>query len=186
MSANINITVSILPAPVIGITLNSAQGSQALQLNPPDAQINLIFADIGPQGPAGPSGGGGASTFTAENKDSVTLVKGMAVTQDNSGTGVRRADCSVNAGFSVGLAQQDITSLSSGPVQTDGILTLSDWTAIIGSVSLTPKTKYYLDANGGGKLTATAPTTPGYLLQRIGISVDAQTLEINLGYSILL
>lgn len=131
------------------------------------------------------SNGGSASTYTAENKDSITLIKGTPVTQDGSGVGFIRASSSVNGSFCVGLVANNTAHLVSGPVQIDGVIELDDWTLIAGSISLIPKASYFLSSTPG-KITSDPNSSPGLFLQKIGVSVDSQTLEILLGLTILL
>ena len=50
--------------------------------------------------------------------------------------------------------------------------------------SLTPGSIYYLSTVG--TITATAPTTPGEVVQRIGVAVNATTLLLTLGEETLL
>lgn len=130
----------------------------------------------------GSSNSGGAS-FTAENKD-ISLSMGMAVTQHPSGTGFIRADISVNARFCIGLLGEDINGGISGKIQISGTITIANWSAITGSSSLVAKSIYYLDTNG--RITNTPSEVPGNICQEVGVAIDPQTLDINLGYPILL
>jgi len=58
---------------------------------------------------------------------------------------------------------------------------LSDWSGVLktGSVSLAPGTKYYLSQTVAGQLATVSAldvTTPGLVIQGIGIALDTQTL----------
>lgn len=112
-------------------------------------------------------------TFTSENKDSVALVPGQVVAVHPSGTGVVRAVASSSALLPVGLVVLDLPVGFSGPVQASGPMTLPDWSAVTGTVSLAVGATYYLAAALGQ--IAVAPPLTGFS-QVIGRQVDLQTL----------
>jgi hypothetical protein len=62
-----------------------------------------------------------------------------------------------------------VTSPSNATVYLDGTIT--------GLTSLTPGAAYYLSGATAGAVTATAPTTSGYLSQEVGIALS--TTELN-------
>lgn len=130
--------------------------------------------------------GDGEAAYSGENKDSVTVSAGMAVAVHSSGTGFVRARANAVATKAVGLLRADTIATVGGDVQTTGMFQLADWTAIIGSTSLTARTNYYLDPTTAGKLTATAPTTVGQIVQLVGVSVSADTLDLTVEPPILL
>jgi hypothetical protein len=71
---------------------------------------------------------------------------------------------------------------NSGTVQTDGVLTATttQWDAVAGTTGgLVAGTVYYLDPATGGKLTATAPTTPGQYVVRVGLALSTTDLDIS-------
>lgn len=133
----------------------------------------------GPPGPAGSGGGGSSSTFETINKVGLTLVDGQAVATHSTGAGVVLANSSNASLVCIGLVETGGANLASCTIQTEGPFELADWTPIIGSTSLAAKTVYYLDVTSG-KLTATAPSTVGQIVQRIGVAIDAQTLNIQI------
>ena len=134
-------------------------------------------------------GGGGSSTtgdvYSAENKDAATVSAGMVVAVHSSGTGVIHANATTNSENGVGLAQADILTTVSGNIQTDGLLTLTDWTAVIGSTTLSAAAIYYLDTTDG-LLTTMPSSTAGNVTQQIGIAVSPTMLEIAIQPAILL
>lgn len=83
----------------------------------------------------------------------------------------------------VGLVKDSsISAAGSGIIQTDGVLTAStgDWDAITGgSGGLTPGSAYYVSAATAGFLTATAPSTTGQFVVRIGLALSATDLDIS-------
>lgn len=70
-----------------------------------------------------------------------------------------------------------IAADASGYIQTDGVLASADWTAVIGSTTLTAGSVYYLSAATGGQLTTTAPTT-GYIVE-VGQAISTTELELS-------
>lgn len=71
-------------------------------------------------------------------------------------------------------------------VPEGGRVTQANWTAVIGSASLTPGTVYYVDPSTAGDLTATKPTTSGEVVKKVGRALTATTMQVELGPSVLL
>jgi hypothetical protein len=132
----------------------------------------------GAQGPPGPGGAGGTSGWAAVNKDAVTLARGAPVAADASGTGVVRASAASAALACVGLAGAGVAPGFAETVQTGGAVALADWSAVTGSPALLPLAVYYLDPSPG-RLTASPPSEPGQLLQRVGVAVAPDTLDLD-------
>lgn len=85
----------------------------------------------------------------------------------------------------VGVARETITAATSGMVQTEGPLTLADWTNATGSATLSTGT-WYGDSTTPGDITQSAPTAVGETVQRVGVTLSSDTLEIRIGQPILL
>lgn len=82
-----------------------------------------------------------------------------------------------------------IAASASGNIQTDGILvaTTTQWDAVAGTTGgLVAGTVYYLDAATAGQLTATAPTTGGHFVVRVGLALSTTELEISFSQPIKL
>lgn len=76
-----------------------------------------------------------------------------------------------------------IGASATGDILTDGYLTQSDWTDVIGATSLTIGAKYYLDPLNQGMLTETLPdqfTDFGQFIVKVGRAVSTETLEISI------
>lgn len=116
------------------------------------------------------------------NVDSVTLPGGYAVMMNLGSTGVLRWDGTREI---VGIARESIPAATSGMVQTEGPLKLSDWTSATGSATLSTGT-YYGDVNTPGMITTTATTTAGKTVQRVGVALSSDTLEVRIGQPVLL
>jgi hypothetical protein len=125
------------------------------------------------------------AVYISQNKDTVNLLIGTAVAGDVSGSGFVRANALFNSKFCIGLLSANVDQNTAGPIQTEGVLLLTDWTAITGTATLAAKAKYYLDIIAG-KITTIAPSSPGQIVQRIGVALDSLTLSINIGESISL
>jgi hypothetical protein len=65
------------------------------------------------------------------------------------------------------------------------MLTLSDWTSVVGVAALTPNQQYYLSTIAG-QLTVIAPTGIGQTCVRVGHAVSTTTMEIAISPPILL
>lgn len=75
-----------------------------------------------------------------------------------------------------------INAAASGVIQTDGILTATtgQWDVVTGgSGGLVANTPYYLDPDNPGMLTATAPTTTGDFVVRVGLALSTTELDIS-------
>jgi hypothetical protein len=104
----------------------------------------------------------------------------MLVTAHSSGTGFILANAT--PGFTKrcwGFAKDSIAPTFSGTILTEGLLTLSDWTAATGGVTLAPAAIYFLDTVDG-KMTTTPPGAAGRIVQKVGRSVKPDTLEIEI------
>ena len=91
-----------------------------------------------------------------------------------------RANMAVTArviGFSVlNILATNITSVINA-----GYIYRADWTPITGTALLTFGVPYFLDAATAGKMTVTAPTTPGEYLVALGVSVSDTIFSVNIG-----
>ena len=90
----------------------------------------------------------------------------------------------------IGLVKDvSIAASAIGNIQTDGILeaTTGQWDAVAGTTGgLTAGTIYFLSAATAGQLTATAPTTIGEFVVRVGVALSTTKMEITLTQPILL
>lgn len=138
--------------------------------------------------PPTPPGPGGAEVagllYTSQNKDTVPLQAGQVVTVHASGTGVVRAAATPTTG-GVGIVTAPAAVGEAPQIQTDGVVSLSDWSAATGTVSLSPRGAYYLDTVQG-RLTLTAPTAVGQVVQVIGRAISSTELDLEIGEPILL
>lgn len=106
-----------------------------------------------------------------------TASAGAPVYVTSSGhVGLADAD-SVATSDVVGLAIAAVTSGNTGTYQSDGFVTLANWTAVIGAALLIAGTRYYL-SDTAGALTATAPTAAGKVVVLVGIAVTTTKLQL--------
>jgi hypothetical protein len=143
---------------------------------PTDVPLSVIQALIG-------GGGSGGDVYTRASAEPIG--QGQVLTSNISGNIVRAQANSVSNAKIIGLAK---TSATSGlPVQiVADYLTLTDWTAATGSVSLSPRADYFLDPLNAGMLSVVVPTTVGQCVVFLGTAIDTTTLAIELSEPILL
>jgi len=125
-----------------------------------------------------------------QNNNAGTIVIGMAVYCDGAGTvDLAQADAAGTVEV-LGLVQPtSIIAAASGYIITDGILTATtgQWDAVAATTGgLSAGTVYYLDPDTPGLLTATAPTTVGDYVVRIGKAISTLALEISISQPIKL
>lgn len=123
--------------------------------------------------------------FSAQNKDTVAIKKGMPVATHSSGTGVVKAIAVNNSKPCIALAKEKVVNTFSGEYVTDGIFTMSDWTDVTGTVLLEAKAIYFLSTDAG-KITTLSPSVSGMISQEIGRAVSTKEMEITIKQSILL
>jgi hypothetical protein len=178
----------IIETPARTVLIKGAPTVQPVQLAiPPVRAMSVAVQREGIPGAKGDKGDPGTAiiSYEAQNKDSVIIQAGAPVTQHPSGSGVVLASAAQVSTFCVGFALAAISPGFAGSILTDGLLVLADWTPLIGTVSLQAKAKYYLDPVAG-RITASAPSAQGQIVQFIGIAIDTSTLEIRISQTILL
>ena len=113
------------------------------------------------------------------------LLMGQPVYIDLSSR-LQKAESGLVAGYQVaGLMASDATALTSGDYVTDGRLEMLDWTAIAGTMDLTPGAIYYLGSTPG-TITSTAPTADGYYVVPVGRAQSTTKLDIEIGQPVRL
>ncbi len=103
------------------------------------------------------------------------LLAGMAVYPNVSGKLVKAQANSVLNATGVVIVKRDTLTGFAGDIVQDA-LQLADWTPIVGTQFLTPKTIYFLSPTDPGKLTATPPTTSGQVLLWLGTALSTEVL----------
>jgi len=93
---------------------------------------------------------------------------------------------SLNTAKVIGLLREDIAAGGTGMVQLDGILELPDWSAVVGSSTLTAGASYYLDPDNAGMLTVTPPTATGQYLVYIGKALSTTAINLDIARPIIL
>ena len=120
-------------------------------------------------------------TFSAESDDAVLVGQPLYI-KASGHTGL--ACASGVASSAVGFAIADTQPTFSAEYVTEGKLTLTDWTAVAGTVALIPGAAYYLDGTVPGMITTIAPAI-GYVV-RVGRATSPLTLDIEIEPSVLL
>ena len=131
----------------------------------------------------------GAQEVSLTNDDVGSHVPGQVVYLDTN-DGVKKAQANAGATANAfALATIAVTNGVAGVYATDGILSLTtgQWDTAFGtSGGLTANTIYYLSAATAGLGTATAPSTVGQYVVRLGIAVSTTELDIGIRDPILL
>lgn len=119
--------------------------------------------------------------ISATNANAGAITIGQPVYVSASGSvDLARANTSTTAKV-VGLVRSSsVASGASGFVQTDGVLTNSDWTSVVGEASLTTGSDYFLSPTSAGMLTSSAPSTAGQYSVYVGRALSATDLEISI------
>ena len=143
-------------------------------------QAPFAVASAGTQGPPGRDGSAlPLEVVLAESVASAGLP--VAISRSSHQGILARSDAYTKS-FVVGLSMAPAVSGFVCDV-ADKNLTLSDWTATSGSVSLTPGSLYYLGLTGG---LATTPDFSGQAVTVVGEALTATTMKLLLNPPILL
>lgn len=119
-------------------------------------------------------------TIDLENKEAFTILTGQPVALHTSGVGIMLAQAFTPFRACIGLAAEDIPTLTVGPVRTEGVQSQLDWTASIGTSTFPPGTpRWFLSTVTPGTFQTAEPGS-GTLLQLVGISPTPTELDIRL------
>jgi hypothetical protein len=137
------------------------------------------------------NGGTSGSTVVQISNGSVSpIVSGAPVYITGSGTVSAAQANSLGTSGVLGVTNGLIAPAGTGGVVVTGplVLTTAQWDAVVTGESggLTAGTLYFLDPAAAGKLTATAPSTPGQVVTLIGRAIAPTTLIITMGVPIQL
>ncbi len=131
-----------------------------------------------PEGGATAVTGHTMSSFTGTNIEaSATLFYGAMAYITTTGVGLARNDVSGKDAIGICTTVGGAAAGASATVAAEGSFTSNDWTAMVGSTTLTKGTLYFLDI-APGKITATPPAT-GYL-QPVGTATSTTTLDLEI------
>jgi hypothetical protein len=124
-------------------------------------------------------------SYAAPNVDSAALAALAPVAVAPGGVGVVRAAAGAIGTAAAGLCLASTAPGASATVVTSGPVTLADWTAVAGTVTLAARGYYFLGP-AAGTLTTTPPTAPGQVVQGVGTAVSGTTLDLTIQPPILL
>jgi len=102
-----------------------------------------------------------------------TIYAGMPITLNTEGIAFIASTQPVGVAITSGNAGNEIQ------YHTDGVVVLSDWSGITGSLNLVIGSTYYSDPQNSGKLTAIAPNI-GFI-QPIGTAISPTVLDLEIG-----
>lgn len=106
-----------------------------------------------------------------------TVLPGQVVRPSNASTLVLAQADSTNNTRGAMIAATGATMGFTAKV-ANRYLTLSDWSSVIGSVSLTPSVDYFLSPTIPGHLTASVPNIPGQVVKHMGTAINTTTMSI--------
>lgn len=116
--------------------------------------------------------------MTNANAGAITI--GMPVYVSAAGSVNKAAAGAAGTRQVLGLVKDaSIAAAGSGFIQTDGILSSADWTAVTGGTTLTAGSLYFLSATAG-QLTTTAPSGAGSYVVKVGIAISTTEMEITI------
>lgn len=125
--------------------------------------------------------------FSATNSNIAAITIGQPVYIQGADTvDLALADAKATSGVIGLVSDASIDSSAVGSILTDGILTSTDWTAVVGAATLTVGSVYFLSDVDAGMLTTTAPTTTGSFVTRVGTAISTTTLEVTISRPISL
>jgi hypothetical protein len=118
----------------------------------------------------------------AENKNGAIMIRGQPLAKHSSGAGVVLASA-IPGKTCIGFCSRDADVGFGTRVRSTGIITLTSWLDITGTIELLPNVTYFLSPLSG-KLVTEIPNTG--IAQSVGSAADTQTMLIKLGIPILL
>ena len=119
--------------------------------------------------------------FSATNQNVAAITIGQPVYIAAGDTvDLALADAKATSGVIGLVSDANIDSTAIGTILTDGILTSTDWTAVVGAATLTVGSVYFLSDTVAGTLTTTATTTAGSFVTRVGTAISTTTLEVTI------
>ena len=119
--------------------------------------------------------------FSATNSNIAAITIGQPVYIQGANTvDLALADAKATSGVIGLVLDASIDSSVVGTILTDGILTSTDWTAVVGAATLTVGSVYFLSDTVAGTLTTTATTTAGSFVTRVGTAISTTTLEVTI------
>ena len=130
--------------------------------------------------------GAAKQIFTATNTNAGAITLGQPV-YISSADSVDKASASTGStAAAIGLVMDaSVASAAVAVIITDGVIDNSDWTAVIGSATLTAGAKYFLSTTAG-LLTTIAPSATGEYITVVGTAISATSLEVSIRDSIKL
>jgi len=107
-------------------------------------------------------------------------VAGQPVYVKNNGhLGLARADANATT-QAVGLTTAASGAAIAVTYDSDGVLELSDWTAVVGAIDLVPGARYFLSVDIAGILTTVAPDAVGCFVVPVGTALTSKRFSIEI------
>lgn len=122
--------------------------------------------------------GVGADTYSIEASEAISAGAWVNIYYDTGTVYVRNADASSTAKKADGFVKAAVASGANATVYVNGV---NDALS-----SLSPGEDYFLSGDTAGAGTTTAPSTAGYLCQKIGTAISATAIPFHSGPVIVL
>jgi hypothetical protein len=147
--------------------------------DPTNNRINITISGGSSSSPTS----GTDLSISANNADPGTLTLGQVVFISSSGQ-VRKACANTNLANSfkaIGLTKDaSIAPSATGNILTKGLLTSTDWTAVVGATTLSGGVDYFLDPVISGGMTTAELTTVGQYLVYMGEALTSTSFFIDI------
>lgn len=125
------------------------------------------------------------SVLRASAEAAEVIARGQPVMVDFLGKArLARAD-NIATSFVLGLAAESTGIGFSCPISRSAV-TMSDWTAVVGSASLVPGARYFLHPTIAGRLTTTPPVSVGQVVAFVGQALSASAFVFDSSDPIIL
>ncbi len=134
---------------------------------------------------ARPSGGGGGGSAVSSAQADENLLAGQVIyVKGTSNVELAQANTRPDT-EAAGLVLSDTLTGFTAPYVTQGTITLSDWTNVIGAAALAPGVRYFLSAATAGRLVS-AQVSGGNFHVFVGRALSTTTLDVDIDPPILI
>ncbi len=117
-----------------------------------------------------------------ENEEVSAITIGMPVYTSSSGKVKKAKADAATTKLVIGLVRAaSIAAGATDDIQTDGVLSSSDWTAVTGAAALTAGSEYWLSSSTAGNLSTSPPPASevGSYQVPVGRAISTTELEIH-------
>jgi len=129
----------------------------------------------------------GSSEIAANNGNASAVTVGMVVYVNAADSiDLARANAAATAHVFGMVSDASIAAAATGNIIIDGVVSSTDWTAVIGAAALTPGSEYFLSEATAGQMSTAIPTAMGELVAAVGVAISTTDFRFNPHQEILL